>query len=244
MPQKLSFKLFFRKILYKLRVYALIIIAAFAIFFILLTFNSYFRLRTIHIEGDIESDQITGLESLKGKNLYFLSTDSVTDVISGNNPNIAVDEVVKEFPNRLIIKLRSMDAIAQLKLNAGFAQLSVEGKIVKKRKTVSSLPIINFYQQFDYYQINLGNTLDYKEILTALFLLKICQNLDLEVESIDINDLSMIVFNLKEREFIFSAEKDMRKQGIELATLLTQFRVKTQDYKVLDLRFDKPIVKF
>lgn len=251
MRQKSSYKQSFLASFPKIRSYFLIIITSISLFLIFLGFNSYFRLRTIQLEGDLPKNNVLGIEGLKGLNLYFLSESFITDAVNNNNPNIVVDDVIKEFPDKLIIKLRLIDPIAQLKLNAGYAQLSVEGKILKRLKQKDTIPTINFYQQLDYYQINPGNKLDYEEIEITLVLLKKSQYLNLKVENIDISGLNMIVFNLKDstgsgqgKKILFTAEKDREKQEMELETIIKQFKIEAKEFKVLDLRFDKPIVKF
>lgn len=252
MPQKSSLKLFIRNSIPKTKVYLSILIVTVTVFLILISFNSYFELKTIHIEGDNLNIQIFGLENLKGKNLYLLSEELVTGILNENNPKLIVDELVKEYPDSLTIKLKSVQPIAQIKLNIGFAELSAEGKILKKLKQKDdNLPLINFYQQFDYYQISQGSKLDYKELKTTLFLLKKIQDLALKVDSIDISGLNMIVFNLKNpsgnrevKKIFLSAEKERRKQSLELETILSQFKIEGKDFKELDLRFDKPVVRF
>ena len=252
MPQKQLSKKFLPKFLPKAKLYFLITFIAFSLFLLLLGINSYYQLRIIQIEGSTPKDHILGLDSFKGTNLYFLSTGSIIDAVNKNNPNILIDEVVKEFPDKIVLKIKYIEPIAHLKLNVGYAELSDEGKILKKIKTIETrskqkdkqLPIINFYQQFDFSQIIPGNTLDYEEVVVALFLLKKCNDLDLKIESIDISGLNMIVFNLIDKKIIFSAEKDKDKLALELEAIIKQFKIEAKDFKILDLRFDKPIVRF
>ena len=221
-------------------------------FFSFLFLQTYMSLKTINIEGNIANQNLRSVSNLTGKNLLFLSTKSLTEDINRNNPNLLVEEVKKIYPDKLSIKLRSLKTLAQLQLNQGYVHLAKEGKIISKTKDLNNrLPLINFYQKFDYYQTSVGNNLDYKEVLTTLFLLDKSSELGLEVKSIDISGLSMIVFNLNnsttdasERKIFFSAEKEAEKQAYELETILTQFKVKFQDFNTLDLRFDKPVVKF
>lgn len=251
MRVKSSSKQFFQKIFPKISLYFLIILSTSIIFFILGYVKSYFQIKTILVEGESFNNQIKGLENLKGSNIFFLTDNQIRVTLVKDNPSIQLDEIVKELPDKLILRLKHIEPIVALKLNQGYALLSNEGKILKKGKTSSNLPVINFYQQFDYFQIVTGNTLDYKEIVTTLFLLKKSQGLNLKVESIDISGLSMIVFNLKdttsagqEQKIIFTSERDIRKQSYELETTIRQFKIEAKDFKVLDLRFDKPVVKF
>ncbi|MBI4226228.1 hypothetical protein HY612_03905 [Candidatus Roizmanbacteria bacterium] len=202
------------------------------------------QIKTIIVEGDIPEYQIRGLENLKGINILLLTESYVAENLVKNNPMIQLDEVAKEFPNKLILKFKSIVPLAAVKLNEGYALLSEDAKILKKSKTTRNLPIINFYQRLDYYQIVPGNKLDYKEIVTTLTLLKKSQDLNLKVESIDIGGLSMIEFNLNAKKIIFTAEKDKKIQNFELETIMKQFKIEAKDFKELDLRFDKPIVRF
>lgn len=245
MQLKSSLRKFIHKWLPRLKIYFLIISCAVAIFYTFVYVNSYFQLKIIQIEGEVPKKHLIGLERLKDKNLYFLSTELIKDTISINNPDVFVDEIIKVFPNKLILKLKLVEPIAQIKLNSGLAILSHEGKILGKiKQPQKNLPIINFYQKLDYYQLAPGNVLVYREVIITLILLKKTLDLDLIIESIDINGLNMIVFNLREGKILLSAEKDKDRQIFELESLIGQFKIKAQDFKILDLRFDKPIVKF
>src|SRR3989344_279061 len=252
MPPKPSSRHYFLQLSPKLKVYSLVIVLSLLVFFSFLLINNYFQLKTIQVEGEKVYNKLSGLESLKGSNLLFLSPQFIKETITNSNPAIVIEDITKEYPDKIYINIKSLEQLAQLKLNIGFAQLSENGKIIKKIKEKDkNLPIINFYQKFDYYQLNVGEDLDHKEVTTALFLLKRCYDLDLKIESIDISGLSIIVFNLKDppageagKKIYFSGEKERENQANELETLLIQFKIKAQNFKVLDLRFDKPIVKF
>ena len=252
MPPKQLSKKFWLKFLSKTKLYFFIFLLTTLLFLLLLGTNSYFQLRKIQLEADGAIDRIIGLDGLKGRNLYLLSTAAIIDKINKNNPNLLVTGASKQFPDTLILKLKYVEPAALLKLNLGFAQLSADGKILKKIKIAKTsptqktnqLPIINFYQQLDFSQIKPGSSVDYEEIVLALFLLKKCSELDLKIESIDISGLNMIVFNVIEKKIIFSAEKNKDKLAFELEAINKQFKIEAKEYKMLDLRFAKPIVRF
>src|SRR3989344_342671 len=234
----------------KVKKYLFILLISLIGFFVLKYLNSYFQIKTIVVVGDIRVKELKGLENLKGKNIYSLTEAHIEDTLTESNPNFLLAEVIKEFPNKLRLKLILIEPLASLKLNQGYAFLSVEGKIIKKSKA-KYLPVINFYQSFDYYQTKVGNKLDYKEVATTLKLLQKSQDLGLKIDNIDINGLSMIVFTVKEsgdtktkKKIFFTAEKSLEKQVFELETIIKQFKIEAKDYQELDLRFDKPIIKF
>src|SRR3989344_2292381 len=117
MPQKSSSTQYFRKVFPKFNVYSLILMSALLIFLIFIYLNSYFQLKTINIRGEISKDKIVGLENLQGTNLYFLSSESLANSIDKNNPAITVEEITKQYPNVLNLRLKQLEPVAQLKLN-------------------------------------------------------------------------------------------------------------------------------
>ncbi|MBI4008910.1 FtsQ-type POTRA domain-containing protein [Candidatus Roizmanbacteria bacterium] len=195
--------------------------------------------------------KLRDIDSFKKRNLLFLSTKNIEKIILAKNPNIKSVSVVKKYPQTLMLFLELSKSEAYLMLNTGLATLDENGKVLYKTKTKDQdLPLLNFYQKFDYSQINAGESLDYKEIITALFLLTKLKNLNQKVESIDINGLSMIVFNVKDFasnrqiKLLFTTEKDKQKQAYELEIIIKQFKIEAREFKILDLRFDKPIITF
>ena len=251
MRKKSSFKQYFRHITFKIKPLLFILFLSLFIFLLLQVLNSFYQVKTIQIQGNVNKNKIRGLENLKGQNLIFISDGYIIQTIEDNNPEIELDEAELIYPNKILLKLKPVETVAQLKLNQGFAVLSPDGRIIKKIKQPEKYPIINFYQQFDALQIIPGNRLNYKEIILVLYLLSKAQNLDLKIEDVDISGLNMIIFNLSKqssesegKKIYFSAEKAQEKQAFEFETLIRQFKIEARDFKILDLRFDKPIIKF
>ena len=251
MRKKSSFKQYLRRITFKIKPLLFILLLSLFIFLVLLVINSVYQVKTIQIQGNVNKDKIRGLENLKGQNLIFISDSYIIQTVIDNNPDIELDEIELIYPNKILLKLNPAESIAQLKLNQGFAVLDPDGRILKKIKQPEKYTIINFYQQFDSLQIIPGNRMNYKEIILVLYLLSSAQNLDLKVDNVDITGLNMIIFNLSKqpsesegKKIYFSAEKAQEKQAFEFETLIRQFKIEARDFKILDLRFNKPIIKF
>lgn len=236
----------------KLKIYLLTLLSSISLVSGLFFLNNFFLVKEIKIESAIPQNQvklgqnqIRGLESLKKSNLLFISPEEIRKLILAQNAQIKNVIVRKKYPDSLLLSVESSSPLTFLKLNTGFAVLGEDAKILYKIKAKNAdFPTMNFYQKFDYYRITVGEILDYKEIVTAVYFLKKLKDLNLKVESIDINNVNMIVCNLKDKKIFFTTEKDKDKQTFELETLIKQFKIEAKDFKVLDLRFDKPIVKF
>lgn len=244
MPLKLLFKP--SKTLWtKIKVYSFIVFTSLIIFTALAFFSGFFEVKKITVEGNINKNKIIGLENLLNQNLILLNPQEIKNIIYTNNPYINFVGITKIYPDSLLLSMEATEPLAYLKLNKGFALLSKNGKILEKsEKILINIPVINYYQQYDFYQTNPGSKFDFKDLITALFLLNKSNEIDLKIDSIDINGLSMIVFNLKEQKIYLTGEKSKEEQAFELETLIKQFKIEAKYFKILDLRFDKPIVSF
>ena len=168
MPLKLSLKQFFHRNLPKIKFYVLILIIALAVFAVLLYLDLVFEIKTIKLSGNDKQNSILGLENIQGENLILLSTEKVRQTINLNNPAFSVQEINKQYPDKLKIKLVKLEPVALLILNSGLAKLSGEGKVLQKikfdplkEKPRFAYPLLNFYQKLDYYQIKPGSYLTY-----------------------------------------------------------------------------------
>lgn len=182
---------------------------------------------------------------LKAKNILLLSEDSEQKRLEFQNPLTQFVEIKKIYPSTLRIALYKSEPLAELRLSQGYALLNRDGKILLKQKErTPTLPLITYYQLFDYNLFQSGDKVNYSEIVTALFFIDKLNNLNVKVESIDINGSSVIVCNLRDKRIFISNTKDKDQQLFELTTIIKQFKIKAQNYKEIDVRFDKPIVRF
>ena len=54
----------------------------------------------------------------------------------------------------------------------------------------------------------------------------------------------MLLFNVGEKKIIFSSEKEAGSQLFQLQQIVKQFKVEGRAFKEIDLRYDKPVVRF
>ncbi len=240
MRQKKSFKQFF---LNKKKIFFTIFFIF--VIFILLRLNNFFLIRTVKIVSEEDKVELIGLDNIKNKNIFFLDEKKASAELLQKNPYLKKVNLRKNYPHQLIIEVTIDQPIAALKTNQGFFLLSEKGKIISKKKDDDkNLPLINYYQNFYYYQYQAGELIDYKEIITALKWLKLINDLGLKVDTVDIAGWHMVAFNLGEKKIIFSLEKDYQVQAYQLATIIKQFKIEGRGFSSLDLRFDKPVIRF
>lgn len=243
MRQKLSSKRFLRIINFFLKLFLIIIIIVIS-FLTIFNLNKIFLVKKIDIVSNSDNKNIRGID-IKNKNIFLISETELQNKIISENSFINAVDVKKVYPDKLIITINFNTPLAVLKVNVGYLILDNEGRIISKQKENNTqLPLINYYQQLNYYSLAAGDWISFKDIITCLKLLKISLDIGLKIDTIDINGLDMLLFNLSEKKIYFTTKKEVQTQAYELETITHQFKIAGKDFVSLDLRFEKPIVVF
>lgn len=211
---------------------------------ILIFADRWFTISEIHI-GDIDKQvPVFGTQNILHKNIFFITVSQIESILLAANAHIKHITVEKEYPHSIKLLIQTHTPFAYFKANNGYFVVSDNGTVITKtRKTQEMLPIITYYQIFDYVSLNVGNNLSYKDIQAALGFLKKAQNLGISVDSVDINGLYLIRLNSGNKKLIFTAEKSREIQEYQFETIIHQFAIEGKNYKTLDVRFDKPLIE-
>ncbi len=232
-------KKFFNKI--KIIIFFFFLVIFFFNLFLLL--ENFFKIKEIEVNE--RNIKIIGLENLYGKNILFLNSEKTTERLIKENPAIKTIVIQKKLPSKLLLNVVFANSIAQLAVDAGYFYLDEDGKIIKKTRNPSfSLPQINFYQKIYYSDYQSGQQIYFEEIKKSLYLLKKINQIGLTIKDLDISGNNVIVFNLENKKIIFDSLKDQQLQLFQLEQIIKAFKIKGENYKEIDLRFDKPIVRF
>jgi len=234
----------FSQFLIKLK--KLILFLIFLILFLSLLFflNYFFSIKTINIISS-ERIKLTGLNNLKNKNILLFDEKKVIDNLIQLNPLIKSLAIEKQYPDTININYHLYSPLISFKASNGYFYLSEDGRILtKKTEDNSLLPTINYYQLLDYQSYHIGDRIDYIDIKNSLYFLKVLNNLSLTIDSLDIKDRDMLVFKVGTKEILFSCDKDIEKQEYEVSEIIRTFKIEGRSFSVIDLRFDKPVVKF
>ena len=238
MQHKLSQKKFSKS---KFIIFLFIILTSFFIS------SFFFKIQKIDFKMKSKDSHFLGKELIIGKNLLFLNIYKISKDLSDLNPKIIQLRIYKVYPNKISISYELDKPIAVIKANEGYLFLSYEGKILQRSKNIekgSKLTKINYYQKFDYLSSTTGSFIDFVDVKYSLSVLTKLKKYKNEVLSIDITRPSMIRFNLVDSIVIFTSEKPIDEQINKLEKIILQFKVEGNNFSLLDLRFDKPILKY
>jgi len=200
MQGKSSFHIFLKIIK---RIFAFLFV--FLLFFLILYYLQLsFLIKKVEV---ISKDKISllGTEEYINKNLFFISDEDISSTLKQKNPLIKIITVQKKFPSSLILIPELYKPLADIEVSNGYFVISEDGRILSKSKNYDkSYPLVTYYQKLNYFAYSSGDYINLKDITTSLYFLKFLQSSSLTIDSVDIKDKDMLVFNLENREIILT----------------------------------------
>lgn len=238
MPSKLSTKLFSRNFV-KVFFLSLLILA------LLLFFQEIYHIKNIQIEAD-QNQNVLGWKKYKNQISLFLNSNQITKELEEKNPGLKIKQVKIALPNTLVINVIQNKGAADIKASRGLLTIDKNAKIIKKSENnESNLPVITYYQKFDYLTSEVGSKLDFNDLIFTLQILDAIENFGYQINSIDIQGPTMIVLNLSnQKKIVVSSQDSVSDLQNKLNVILKQLRIRGTDFSQLDLRFNKPVVIF
>ena len=240
MPTNSSFPIFLRK-LKKILIFSFYF---FLIFFILYYLRLSLLIKKIEVISK-EKNNLLGAKEYINKDLLLVSGKNIASILKQKNPLIKDIVVKKKLPNSLILILEMYEPLADIITSNGYFRISEDGRILLKLKNYDKFyPLITYYQKLNYYSYSSGDFIKLKDIITSLYFLKFLQNSFLVIDSVDIKDKDMLVFNLENKKIILTNNKEIGLQEYTLDEILKSLRVTGKSFKTIDLRFNKPVIEF
>jgi hypothetical protein len=214
--------------------------------FAIIKADTTLRVTKVMVNGDRSSAPLKGVDQIKGVFIWRIDEDNI-EAIKLLNPNYTIESVEKTYPSTVTINAREQVSGAYLTVDGGYLLLSTESVILEKtrEKPMGSYPMIAFYQHIPFSTYSVGQRIDADEIEDSLYFLGlVTQTTKERVDSIDIVSYNMLGLYTSNKTFFFTSEKERETQQWQLEQAVKQFRIDGTTYSVLDVRFDKPIVKF
>lgn len=181
---------------------------------------------------------------LSKKNIFFISIPETEKSLYKNNPDIQSIQVVKIYPQTLYITVQKAHPVAQLVVTNGFFLLTKEGRIIaKQRDKIPHAPIVSYYQKLHFHEHEIGEILTQKDILLSVFFIHRFAQAGIVVTHVDIASVNMIVLFADDKKYLFTANKEKDEQFEIFNTIYTHMKIEGVEYRSLDMRFEKPIIK-
>lgn len=175
-----------------------------------------------------------------GKNIILLSPPKTEQLIKNELPGIDQVEVKKKLPDKLIVYLTKRKPIAVIETNSDYYQVDYQGIILAKLDQPTDLPLVVGDE------IELSDDkqkIKSSQILACLKFLYQLMFENIEVQRIKVTNSQESTFNLKTgAEVLINLEKDWQRQVDSLQLILKRAKIEGKQIKVIDLRFDKPVI--
>lgn len=221
--------------------------------------SPFFKIKKIYINSEVEIENSDLLTLFNGS--YFkINSKKINDQLNKKYPEIDSIAIKKSFPNfvSIIVFKRIPIAIA---VNGSLTENSVEGEATgsanikygfeKKEgheflidikgslleKKEENLPTIG---------LDLQNKVpgDSMASPTVLFMLQALQKLTEKPLWIVGHDNKVVFYNSDGSYVLLDSSKNLSEQLSSLQLITNRFRIEGRKFEYLDLRFQKPIVKF
>lgn len=184
------------------------------------------------------SELVRILENTRNQNIFWLNDKTISEQIKATDPKIKEVLIQKKFPGKILVEIKSRQALAAIAVADKFFLVDKEGLVFDEKKEIGGLPILNLGLQ----NISVGSRIDnrYKSIFLTLEALrgkdKISRILAAEEElKIEIEGGTLVLFPL---------QNEVETKVNALQTILDRFRIEGKRPSKIDLRFEKPIVSF
>jgi len=238
--------------------------------FLLIRFNP-FTIKQIAIQNGIScanEDQIKNSLGLYGQNLVLLNKKKLTKNLKDKFiclkdvnfsfffPNKIVIEVVRREPAAILVNLKEKDATSSSLLESiatpsaqetiGNFVVDVEGVIFSKETEELNIPKVYYvvtnliYTQDS--NLSLGKDLKGDSIKNSLKILERIKTFGIENSETWIIDNFFIINGIQ--KIIFRLDERIDIQLASLQLILAEAKIDLKELEFIDLRFDKPIVKY
>lgn len=220
------------------RLIATIAISILIVFAVNKTLQKIFLIQSIEVIGphiDVSLDQ-TKMQ----RNLLFFPTEKVRQQLLAQNPLLKDVIIQKKFPYTLIIIAIPRVGVARLQVEDSEFVVDSDGVLLGQPSTSdAALPRIDLPLPNGNIKELLGDPRFHQSLALINSLGK-----DFHVESITVLDTESLVAKIEGTNIYFVQNGSISDKVATLQTLFTGFRIKGTLPKVIDLRFDKPVVTF
>ena len=194
-----------------------------------------FTIRSIEVVG--ENARVIIDEKRISKNLLFFPADTLRSQVLAGNPWLADVRFEKKYPGTLRIVPTLRQPIAVLRSRDRTVLVDREGVVVSDGDGGGALPLV----VIDILPFRVGETITDARVRLALSLIDSLAE-DLTFTKITYEGSTYLRAESGIVDIIITQDRPIGETLATLQTLLVGFRIKGTLPKVVDLRFDKPIV--
>lgn len=219
----------------------LLLISGTAAYF--LFFSGFFKIETVQVEGDLscaDKEQLLIDFKIDGSNIFLLDSSQISQKLQTNFSCIKSIKIIRKFPKTILVQVSRREPRANLyiikdtsieatssAIEESFL-LDEEGVIFSG--TAPELPMKIYSSK---------KNINFRNILAILNKIKV---FGIEVmEAVEMENTLLINSSPK---VVFDLSKEIDVQTASLQLILAKAKIDEETAEFIDLRFDKPVVRF
>jgi hypothetical protein len=197
-----------------------------------------FTVKNIVVVGN--NIQVAVNEARLPKSLVLFPTEKFRAELLADNPTLADIQFQKKYPHTLVIVPTLRTALVRLQLTA--REVLLDGSGVVLSDADASAPLLPLLV-VPLTTVRIGETIRNPRVIAGISFITGIQQI-VHIQTIIIEDELSLRAKSDTLDIIFPQDKPMSGTLATLQTLLSGFRIKGILPTFIDLRFNKPIIKF
>lgn len=243
--KRLSYSSFIRKKDFRRTILFLLSFLAFiASFFSIIFFSSFFKVKAIRITGIDDTalkKDIVGLIEPKvlKKSIFLLNISSIIKLAKSNFLGIDEMAIKREFPSSLAVDIKKRIPLAVLGAKNGRFLVDSKGTAFCLVEERLSLPEIHVESE-----LSLGDNVSLSRVKGYIDLLSLLSKEMFAVSSVSVLEGSASAFIDDKVKAVFEVPSNYEEKISLLKRVLQKYKIEGTKPKIIDLRFEKPVVTF
>lgn len=226
-----------------------LVIFIFLIIAVIFVFQSdYFKICQIDCQTEnfpcMSEDKNLFAKAL-GNNIFLFETQKLTDSIKKDNPEIAELLLEKKLPHKIVVQIDRRQAFVCLDLNQEQWYIGDKKGVIFKKLDHCPHEMVKVFYKNGLEDIKLGEQIKDQGLKSVFSIIELIQDNLVGLKEIRVDAKQNLTLLLEQGIIAsFSATKNSQAQVDSLHFILRLSKIEGNLPKVIDLRFDKPVIKF
>ncbi|GEM_PF-830258 len=221
----------------------LVIIFSLLVWFIAFR-TAIFHLSDVKCEREMEPCNnpyiLSELEKYKSQNLLTLNVSEIESKLKAGDPTISRVLITKQLPRTLSISITSSTPSLALRVSSENTWILLDEnlRVVRLSPIATALPTLEISEPLT---VQIGQAIESDVGVAAQLLRTLSKSIDMRLVSLD-KDLVKVTL-ADGIVALLTTQKDVNNQVLALQAVLRDDTIDRTKYRVIDVRFDKPVLK-
>lgn len=215
--------------------------------------SDIFLIRNIKFQNRVSPPLKSNLRELlgkkiQGKSIFFLDLAQLEKELPKKFPQIKKISFQKKLPDQLLIRVEERKPVAVLRTGAPaspsgrhYFLVDKEGVVFAKSATFSGVPLLFLPEEET---PSLGKEIGKGRVNSACKIISLLGEKGIEAEKVFLKEGEIEIILQEKIKIIFPGQNDFSFKVASLQSILSSLKMEGKIPKEIDLRFERPVVRF